>query len=128
MIKTLLILFLFPVVVMGQTKPKTGNIWLCNSRGETVGSSNPVITRHFFDAEWVDIRSDFMTDSATNWCFVIRADQFTSAVFTFKTCEFPDNVIKKIKLVSDSATIMLFLQPVPEEWDLKKNRLDFKLL
>lgn len=127
----MIFMLVFPLAGLCQTKTKEGKIWLTNSRGERIGGADTVVARKFFDAEWIRIEPDYSVSPQAEWWFVVRSsNQCSSGVHQFKTTEIPPDIIQKIRLLNgDGINIMLFFQPDnPEDWDPKKNKLDFRLL
>lgn len=129
MVKAIILLILFPLIGESQTLTREGQIWLANSRGESVGQADSVVTRNFFDAEWVDVRSDFTIDPMMDLWFVLQPSSGPAMASKSGTRELPADVLSRITSLTDGAVLnVLFQARDPKAVAPQKNKLTLRLL
>jgi hypothetical protein len=122
--------FFLPLLGWGQTASQEGHIWLANSRGEAVGQADSLVTRNFFDAEWVDVRTDFVIDPSVEcWVVLMPEDKSAAKAYKINKQELFPEVLNGIKNQVGDAKVMLLFQPRKGEvTTLQKNKLELRLL
>lgn len=129
MIKTTILLLFFPLIGISQTATMDGKLWLANNRSEAVGQADSVVTRNFFDAEWVDVRSDFTIDTMMDLWFVIQPNSGPATAFRTGTRELSTDALSRITSMTEGATLMvLFQSRDPKGAAPKMNKLVLRLL
>jgi CO dehydrogenase/acetyl-CoA synthase gamma subunit (corrinoid Fe-S protein) len=124
------VLLALPLMGKSQTNEQEGHIWLVNNRGEAVDAKDSIVTRNFFDAEWVDIQADFTIDEAVECWLIFQPENGNAKAFKFAGLDFNGSHIQKS--IEDQPTgtkVLVILQPKNgQAVKIKKNKLELRLL